>query len=132
MTNYPIAIETGDEAHAWGVVVPDLPGCFSAGDSLDEAIANAAEAIDLWMESVFEDGGDIPDPSSLERLHGDPEYAGWTWAVVSVDRSKYEGKARRINVTIPENLLIRIDAYAKAHRMSRSGFLAKAATDAMR
>ena len=36
---YPIAIEPGDEDHAWGVVVPDLPGCFSAADSgIDEAI----------------------------------------------------------------------------------------------
>ena len=42
---YPIAIETGDDSHAFGVVVPDLPGCFSAGDTLDEAIDNAKEAI---------------------------------------------------------------------------------------
>jgi predicted RNase H-like HicB family nuclease len=38
---YPIAIETGDAEHAYGVVVPDLPGCFSAGDTLDEALANS-------------------------------------------------------------------------------------------
>ena len=38
---YPIAIETGDAKHAYGVVVPDLPGCFSAGDTLDEALANS-------------------------------------------------------------------------------------------
>jgi predicted RNase H-like HicB family nuclease len=42
---YPIAIETGDEKHAYGVVVPDLPGCFSAGDNLDEALTNARAAI---------------------------------------------------------------------------------------
>jgi predicted RNase H-like HicB family nuclease len=44
---YPIAIEPGDAKTAFGVAVPDLPGCFSAGDTLDEAIANAAEAIGL-------------------------------------------------------------------------------------
>jgi len=38
---YPIAIEPGDDTHAFGVVVPDLPGCFSAGDTLDEAMENA-------------------------------------------------------------------------------------------
>ena len=49
---YPIAIELGDETHAYGVVVPDLPGCFSAGDTLDEAISNAKEAMELWVETV--------------------------------------------------------------------------------
>lgn len=43
---YPIAIENGDDKHAFGVVVPDLPGCFSAGDTIDEAIDNAKEAIE--------------------------------------------------------------------------------------
>jgi len=43
---FPIVIEPGDEQHAFGVVVPDLPGCFSAGDTLDEAIDNAKEAIE--------------------------------------------------------------------------------------
>ena len=38
---YPIVIETGDAKHAFGVVVPDLPGCFSAGDTLDDALTNA-------------------------------------------------------------------------------------------
>jgi HicB_like antitoxin of bacterial toxin-antitoxin system len=40
---YPIAVETGDAKHAYGVVVPDLPGCFSAGDTLDEALTNSQE-----------------------------------------------------------------------------------------
>ena len=47
---YPIAIELGDEAQAFGIVVPDLPGCFSAGDTLDEALNNAEEAsASLWL-----------------------------------------------------------------------------------
>ena len=36
----PIAIETGTDTQAFGVVVPDLPGCFSAGDTLDYARGN--------------------------------------------------------------------------------------------
>jgi predicted RNase H-like HicB family nuclease len=45
---YPIAIEPGDESRAWRVVVPDLPGGFSAADSgIDEAIENAKGAIGL-------------------------------------------------------------------------------------
>ena len=53
---YPIAIESGDSKHAYGVVVPDLPGCFSAGDTLDEALTNAREAILLHLEGLLDDG----------------------------------------------------------------------------
>jgi predicted RNase H-like HicB family nuclease len=60
MMHYPIAIEPCDAEHAYGVVVPDLPGCFSAGDTLDEAIANAPEAIALWMEDLVERGEVAP------------------------------------------------------------------------
>lgn len=63
---YPIAIEPGDETHAWSVVVPDLPGCFSAADSgIDEAIENAKEAIELWIETALDAGDDVPKPSSI-------------------------------------------------------------------
>ena len=50
---YPIAIEPGDEAQAFGVVVPDLPGCFSAGDTLDEALSNAEEAVVAWIDAML-------------------------------------------------------------------------------
>jgi predicted RNase H-like HicB family nuclease len=69
---YLIAIELGDETHAYGVVVPDLPGCFSAGDTLDEAISNSKEAMELWMESVIEDGESIPEPSSITKHQAEP------------------------------------------------------------
>lgn len=79
---YLIAIEPGDAAHAFGVVVPDLPGCFSAGDTLGEAIDNAREAIALWLEAAFEDGVDIPPPQAASKHHANPDFAGWSWAVV--------------------------------------------------
>lgn len=44
---FSIVVEPGYEKHAFGVVVPDLPGCFSAGDTLDEAIDNTQKAIEL-------------------------------------------------------------------------------------
>lgn len=52
---YPIAIEPGDATTSFGVVVPDLPGCFSAGDTLDQAVENSKEAIALWIETVLDD-----------------------------------------------------------------------------
>lgn len=127
-----IAIEPGDENHAFGVVVPDLPGCFSAGDTLDEAFENAREAIDLWCETVLEDGGMIPPCKTLAELQSDPDLAGWIWSIVEVPVEKYLGPAEKINITLPKLLLSRIDEYAKAHGATRSGFLAQAARQAMR
>ena len=84
---YPIAIEPGDSTTAFGVVVPDLPGCFSAGDTLEEAYTNAAEAIALWVETALDAGDTIPAPGSLQTLRRNPELAGWTLGMVEVDLS---------------------------------------------
>jgi len=66
---YPITIEIGSSKKSWGVVVPDLPGCFSAADSgIDEAIENAKEAIELWIEVALEKGMEIPKPSLITDL----------------------------------------------------------------
>jgi predicted RNase H-like HicB family nuclease len=81
---YPIAIETGDAEHAYGVLVPDLPGCFSAGDTLDEALANSREAILLHVEGLVEDGQPFPTPSTVEQLRSRRSFRGWTWAMVEV------------------------------------------------
>jgi len=86
---YPIAIEPGGEGHAFGVVVPDLPGCFSAGGTLDEAIANAKEAIELWLATRVSDGGTIPASGSIDKHQANPEFAGWVWAVVDMDHHTY-------------------------------------------
>ena len=53
---YPIVVESADDFHAFGVVVPDLPGCFSAGDTLEEAFENAKEAIVGWLECEIDEG----------------------------------------------------------------------------
>ena len=121
---YPIAIEPGDETHAFGVVVPDLPGCFSAGDTMDEAIDNAKEAIELWLETVIDDGGAVPEPGSIAKHQANPEFSGWVWAVVTVDLAELSDKAERVNITLPSRVLRRIDSAAKAAGESRSGFIA--------
>lgn len=126
-----IAMEPGTESTAWGVVVPDLPGCFSAGDTMDEAMENARQAIDQQIEIMIEDGATVPTPRPLSALQSDPEFAGWVWAVVDVPVEKYLGPAEKINITVPRLMLTRIDEYAKSHGMSRSGFLVEAARSAM-
>ncbi len=79
---YPIAIAPGDDQHAYGVTVPDLPGCFSAGDTLDEAIAKAKEAITGHIELMVELGQDIPAVSTVGALAEKSGFAGYTWALV--------------------------------------------------
>lgn len=90
---YLIAIEAGDATHAFGVVVPDLPGCFSAGDTLEEAIHNAREAIVLWLETTIEDGGEVPAPLPSSQHRANPEFTGWTWAVVDTQRTARSGES---------------------------------------
>ncbi len=124
---YPIAIEPGDASHAFGVAVPDLPGCFSAGDTLDEAIDNAREAIELWLETVIDDGGAVPEPRTITEHQANPEYAGWVWAVVEVDLAALSDKVERVNITLPARVLRRIDAAARAAGETRSGYIARRA-----
>lgn len=128
---FPIALEPGTDTTAWGVVVPDLPGCFSAGDTAEQAFANAVEAIEAHLELLAEDGLDIALPRPLDHWQADPQFAGWVWGLVEVDTSRFEGKAEKINITLPRRLLTRVDEYAHAHGMTRSGFLAQAAQRAM-
>ena len=126
---YAVAIEPGDERTAWGVVVPDLPGCFSAGDSLDEALDNAREAIEAWIDAVIEDGGEIPPPRPITEHYTNKDFAGWTWGFVEIDPLRLDNTVERINITLPRRVLARIDAIAKAHGDSRSGTIARLALE---
>jgi predicted RNase H-like HicB family nuclease len=63
------------KAGAYGVTVPDLPGCTSAGSTIDEALRNAVEAVRLWTEDALADGEELPRPRSAELLRADPEVA---------------------------------------------------------
>lgn len=128
---FSIVLHT-DDGVRYGVTVPDLPGCFSAGDTLDEALSSAAEAIDCHVETLIEDGADIPACKPIAEHQSNPDYSGGVWAVVDVPVEKYFGPAEKINITLPRLLLARIDSYAKAHGSTRSGFLAEAARAAMR
>ena len=126
-----IAIEPGTESTAYGVVVPDLPGCFSAGDTLEQAFDNAREAIEAHCEVIVGEGEDMPQPASMAQHQADPDLAGWIWAMVEVPVERYFGPAEKINITVPARVLARIDDYARRHGESRSGFLVRAAQVAM-
>lgn len=121
---YPIAIEPGTETTAFGVVIPDLPGCFSAGDTLDEAMAGAEEAAASWIDATLDAGGAIPTPSSLEALCRLPDYAGWVFGVITLDPALLDDTIERVNITLPRRVLKRLDALAHSAGESRSGYIA--------
>lgn len=128
---YPIAIEPGNEKNAWGVVVPDLPGCFSAADNgLDEAIERAKESIELWIEMALDGDQAIPKPSSLRELQKRKEFKGWVWAIVEIDPALLSDEIERINITLPRRVLARLDAKAKKAGENRSAFIAHLALTA--
>ncbi|ASV97771.1 type II toxin-antitoxin system HicB family antitoxin [Paraburkholderia aromaticivorans] len=128
---FPIAIESGDADHAFGVVVPDIPGCYAAGDTLEEAYANAKEAIEAHLDVLLDEGLPIPTRLTLPEHQRNPEYTGFAWGFVATRNIPALKKAVRINISLPEALVQEIDTYAQTRGMSRSAFLALAAEHEM-
>ena len=127
---YPITIEPGTKTTAWGVVVPDLPGCFSAGDTLEEALIQAEDAITGWIETAIDDGQEIPKPSHIEALRAaHPEFEGWLWALVKVDPAMLDDTFERVNISLPRRVLHRLDARARSAGETRWGFIARMAVE---
>lgn len=124
---YPIAIhQEGDSAY--GVTIPDIAGCFSAGDSLDEALDNTLEAIKGHLELLAEDGIAAPIATSIEQHKNNTDYKDAIWAVVDIDISAYSGKTEKFNVTLPKIVSTHIEALVKQGlAKSRSAFLTDAA-----
>ena len=128
--HYAVAIEPGSETEAFGVVVPDLPGCFSAGDTMEEAMAKTEEAIATWIEAALDSGQEIPKPSSVEALRKrHKDWRTWVWAVVKVDPAVLDDTLERVNISLPRRVLHRIDALARATGETRSGFIARMALE---
>ena len=120
---YPIAIELGDETSAYGVVVPDLPGCFSAADDLEDVTANASEALDLF----FEDAAPVmPMPIEDARRIAAEDLAAGAF-LVAVPLLSRDTTSTRVNISLERGVLADIDAAAAARRLTRRGSIAQAA-----
>lgn len=75
MSHYVAIVEDAGPDKAIGLWFPDLPGCFSAGDTVDEALLNANEAVSLYAESLAKEGKQLPRPRTVAALRGDPAVA---------------------------------------------------------
>jgi predicted RNase H-like HicB family nuclease len=128
---FAIAIHKEPES-CYGVIVPNVPGVFSAGDTIDEALRNAREAIVAHVQTIIEQGEKVEiNSTSIEELITHPDYEGAIWAFVEVDLSKLDSKPERINISLPRFVLHKIDSYVEARHETRSGFLARAALEAI-
>jgi len=124
MTSY-IAYLRKDPNSDYGVEFPDLPGCFSAGSTMEEAKAMAAEALAGHVAVLQEEKMPVQPPSSIDQLADDPNRGDAVLFLVDLDPELL--KTERVNVVIPRNLLLRIDAVAGSGNRSR--FLVEAAEE---
>lgn len=121
-----IALLRKDQSSDYGVDFPDFPdfpGCVTAGKTLEEARNAAVEALTFHIEGMRDDGDEIPRPSSLDNIMNNPDNQEAVVFIVDIPLSVE--KVRRINVTLPEDIVYKIDRITK----NRSRFLAQAARE---
>jgi predicted RNase H-like HicB family nuclease len=122
---YPIVIHK-DASSDFGVSVPDLPGCFSAGKTLDEALRMAQEAIESHLELLNEEDASLPVPSTIDSWRENPDFAGGTWAFVRIDTASLRLKVKRVALTLPERAAEALDHWALTNHATRSAAVTKA------
>lgn len=119
-----------EEQSCFGVSFPDYPGCISAGDTYEEAYAQAVEALRMHVDIMRDDGDEVPRPTALEAVLSAPELAdqreGATIAMVPLFAAS--GRTRRVSVSVDEAVLEAFDEAARSAGQTRSGLL----TEAMR
>lgn len=120
---YFYAIVHKDPDSAFGVEFPDLPGCYSAADHMEDVLPNACEALELW----FEDAEDV-EPRPMEEVQAvAADQLAQGAFILAVPYFTSSGKPARVNISIDRGTLAAIDGAAAARKLTRSAFLAEAA-----
>jgi predicted RNase H-like HicB family nuclease len=114
---------------AYGVVIPDLPGCTAMGKTVDEALRSAAGAARAWADVAKADGVPLSKPRPIEILRNDPEVAeaiaeGAALAIVPLVLDA--GRPAKANLSLDAGLLAALDEAAAAKGLTRSAFVASA------
>ena len=123
--SYFIALVHKEKGSAFGVQFPDIPGCYSAADKMDDVVANAAEALSLWCEDEI-----LPNPRPIEKLVADREIAEELANgafLVSVPVTVNDTRVVSANISLERGILKAIDSAARRRKLTRSAFLAQAA-----
>jgi predicted RNase H-like HicB family nuclease len=114
---------------AYGVSIPDCPGCTAMGATQDEALANARDALAEWAIDM---GADIPAPRALDDLRADADVAatlaeGAAFVVVPLVIER--ARAVKANISLDAGMLEAIDEAAVVLGLTRSSFIAAAARE---
>ena len=131
---YPIVLYKGDDS-GYSVIVPDLEGCFSAGDNYDDALLNSKEAIELHILGILNEVEQVPEPSLMEGiLKTLDNEALLSYVTVDINKLKKElnDKAVRVNITFPNYLLNKVDTYCEENKIPRARWLQELAEKALK
>ncbi len=115
---FPVVVHK-DPGSTFGVTIPDISGCFTGGDTLDEALRNVQEAVELHLE----DATDAPVPSAIDRWAKDPGFKDGMFALVDIDLAFMDDATVRVNITAKRSALAAIDRMARARGEDRSEYL---------
>lgn len=128
MARYLAIIDEADGS--LGAHFPDAPGCVAMGESEEEVIDNATDALSEWAADVLAAGGTLPQPRSYVELLKSGEFALGKGAMVAYLPLLLEtGKLARANISLDAGLLADIDEAAARRGVTRSAFLASAARE---
>ena len=124
MSRY-VALVDG-EAGAYGVTVPDMPGCTAMGDTVEDALTNAVEAMRDWVEVVEERGGTLPPASTIDHLRTDPDVAAALAEgamLTTIALVRHTGRPVKANLSLDAGVLAALDAEAKRRGLTRSAMV---------
>ena len=124
--HYPVVIHV-EPGSSYGVMVPDLPGCFSGAETLGMAITRASEAVTFHIEGLLLQGLPTPSPQPIATHQANPDYADGIWVLVPVDLALLSEKSVRVNISMPSRVLAALDAAAKREGSTRSSLLTQSA-----
>lgn len=112
----------------FGASFPDFPGATTVAGDLDTLYRKAAEMLAFHVAGMAEDGEEAPRLRGLDELRGYPGFQEDSGdAMIALVQVELPGRAVRVNISMEEGLLRRIDRAAEATGESRSAFLAQAA-----
>ena len=115
-----VALVTAREPEGYRASFPDVPGCTAEGGSLAELITDARERLLACLEAIEGQGEAWPAASAIETFANRPDVLA-----IPVDVA-VDDPPIRVNVSLGERLVQRLDAAAEARGMTRSGFIAQA------
>lgn len=103
MAKYAYPAIFAPEKKGYSITFPDLEGCYTCGDSLEEGLEMARDALALVLYGYEKEGRPIPEPSKLNTiLVEDDEFVSYVACDTMVYRKMYNNKAVKKTLTLPE------------------------------